>query len=115
MPSHVVVVVAEVAMADVQSKPHITGQCVSANSWCTPPTLQSAVGIRVPQLAGSSTPWHGCGRYAVVVAVVVAAVGAAVGGATGAAVGEAVGAAVGVAVGAADGDAPSLHKSGHCS
>ena len=46
---------------EVHSSPHITGQCASANSWCTPPTLQSAMGIRDPQPAASSTAWHICG------------------------------------------------------
>ena len=50
-----------VVIVEVQSNPHMTGQWVSANVWCTPTTLQSPVGIRDPQPAASSSPWHGCG------------------------------------------------------
>ena len=73
MPSHAVdvvlvnvvveemVAVVVLVTVDVHSSPHIAGHCASANSWCTPPMLQSAAGIRDPHPATSGTPLQNCG------------------------------------------------------
>ena len=67
-----VVVLDTVVVVLEHFRPHIAGHCFSANSWCSPPTVQSPVGIRVPHDTGSDTPWQRCGAYVVVVVAVVA-------------------------------------------
>jgi hypothetical protein len=72
------VVVLVVVVVEVHWMPHIDGQFARAKDSCSPPSVQSAIGMRVPHPGDSIVPKQVAGTYGCVVVVSVPVVNVSV-------------------------------------